>query len=76
MIYKETILKNSDNSGVNWSKCIQVKGTCNKKIAKLGDMVLVCVFRSTSKKKIKKKKYWAVISAAVAYTKRLDGSFV
>ena len=55
MIYKETILKNSDNSGVNWSKCIQVKGTCNKKIAKLGDMVLVCVFRTTSKKKLKKK---------------------
>jgi len=76
MIYKETILKNADNSGINWSKCIQVKGTCNKKIGRLGDMILICVFRMSVKKKIKKKKYWAVISAVSGFTKRLDGSFV
>ena len=51
MIYKETILKNADNSGVVWSRCIQVEGTCNKNTARLGDRVLISIFRTSSKKK-------------------------
>jgi len=76
MIYKETILKNVDNSGVTWSKCIHIKGTCNKKIANLGDIILISTFRIRSKKKIKKKKYVGLIVGAKNYTARLDGSFI
>lgn len=76
MIYKETILKNADNSGVIWSKCIKIEGTCNKTIARLGDRVLISIFRTNSKKKVKKKKYIGLIVAVKMFTKRLDGSYI
>lgn len=76
MIYKETILKNADNSGVVWSRCIQIEGTCNKNTARLGDRVLISIFRTSSKKNLKKKKYAALIVAVKNPTKRVDGCFI
>ena len=74
MIYKETLLKIVDNSGVVWAKCIKVEGNCNKKIARLGDRVYCSVYKVVSKEKIKKKKYVALIVSVKNFTKRLDGS--
>ena len=59
MIQQQTILKVSDNSGAKTVKCIKVLGGFKKKIAKLGDTIIVSVqkLRNKSKKtsKIKKK---------------------
>ena len=76
MIYKETVLKNADNSGVIWSKCIQIIGNCNKNTARLGDKVLISVFRSNKKQKNKKKKYFGLIIAVKSFTKRGDGTYI
>ena len=76
MIYKETILKNGENSGVIWSKCINIIKCGNKQVARLGDKVLISIFRSNSKKKIKNKKYIGLIISVKNFTKRFDGSFI
>lgn len=59
MIQQQTILRVSDNSGAKTVKCIKVLGGFKKKIAKLGDTIIVSVqkLRNKSKKtsKIKKK---------------------
>jgi len=59
MIQQQTILKVTDNSGAKTVRCIKVLGGFKKKIAKLGDTVIVSVqsLRNKSKKtsKIKKK---------------------
>ena len=76
MIYKETILKNADNSGIIWSKCINVSGKCNKNTARLGDRVLISVFRAKAKKNNKKKKYHGLVISVKKFTKRKDGSYI
>jgi large subunit ribosomal protein L14 len=76
MIYKQTILKNADNSGVVWSKCIKVQGTCNITTARLGDTVLVSIFKISSKKKAKKKIYMGLIVGVNNWSKRQDGSYI
>lgn len=76
MIYKQTLLKNADNSGVIWSKCIKIEGTNNIKRANLGDKVLISIFKISSKKKAKKKIYNGLIVAVNSWTKRLDGSYI
>ena len=59
MIQQQTVLKVADNSGAKTVKCIKVLGGFKKKIAKLGDTIIVSVqnLRNKSKKtsKIKKK---------------------
>ena len=72
MIYKETILKNGENSGVIWSKCINVIKCGNKQVARLGDKVLISIFRTYSKKKLKNKKYIGLIISVKSFTKRLE----
>lgn len=76
MIFKQTVLKNVDNSGVTWSKCIYVEGRCNKNMGRLGDKILISTFRIKIKNKIKKKKYSALIIGTKRFTKRLDGGFI
>lgn len=76
MIYKQTILKNADNSGIYWSKCIKIDGSCNNTVARLGDKVLISIFRANLKKKNKKKKYYGLIISVKKFTKRLDGSYI
>lgn len=59
MIQPQTILKVADNSGAKTVRCIKVPGGFKKKIAKLGDIVIVSVqkLRNRSKRtsKVKKK---------------------
>jgi large subunit ribosomal protein L14 len=76
MIFKQTILKNVDNSGVTWSKCIHIEGRCNKNVGRLGEKILISTFRIKIKNKIKKKKYSALIIGTKRFTKRIDGSFI
>ena len=60
MIQQQTILKVTDNSGAKTVKCIKVPGGFKKKIAKLGDIIVVSVqkLRNKSKRtsKVKKKR--------------------
>lgn len=70
MIQQQTILKVADNSGAKVVRCIKVLGGFKKKIAKLGDTIIVSVqqLRNRSKKtsKIKKKE---VCKALIIRTK-------
>ena len=70
MIQPQTILKVADNSGAKTVRCIKVPGGFKKKVAKLGDIVVVSVqkLRNKAKKnaKIKKKE---VCKALVVRTK-------
>jgi len=59
MIQHKTVLKVVDNSGAKIVKCIKVLGGLKKKVAKLGDVLVVVVKeirnRSKQKSKVKKK---------------------
>jgi large subunit ribosomal protein L14 len=76
MIQQNTILKVSDNSGAKTVRCIKILGGFKKKIAKLGDLIVVSVqqVRNNAKSNIKVRKkevYQAlVILTKVGYTKK------
>jgi large subunit ribosomal protein L14 len=76
MIQQNTILKVLDNSGAKTVRCIKVLGGFKKKIAKLGDLIVVSIqqVRNNTKSNIKVKKkevYQAlVILTKVGYTKK------
>lgn len=71
MIQQKTILKVSDNSGAKTVRCIKVIGGFKKKIAKLGDTVVVSIQQLKNKiknsAKVKKKE---VYQALVVRTKK------
>ena len=58
MIQQQTTLKVADNSGAKTVKCIKILGGFKRKIAKLGDVIIVSVqnLRNKSKKTSKVKK--------------------
>nr|YP_009485458.1 ribosomal protein L14 [Halamphora coffeaeformis]AVR57522.1 ribosomal protein L14 [Halamphora coffeaeformis] len=58
MIQLQTILKVADNSGAKTARCIKVLGGFKKRIAKLGDTIVVSIqtLRNKSKKTSKVKK--------------------
>lgn len=63
MVQSGTILKVTDKTGVVLVKCIKVFGSAKKRIAKLGDMIMVSVIRLNPKKfhkvkLFKKKKFY------------------
>jgi large subunit ribosomal protein L14 len=79
MIQQQTILKVSDNSGAKTVKCIKVLGGYKKKIARLGDIIVVSVkeLRNKSKKTSKVKKgeiYKALILKTKTKQINKDGS--
>ena len=77
MVYKETILRVIDNSGVGLVKCIHIYGVGNRKYAKAGDLVLVSVFRVDRGSVIKKGKLFkAVVVRTVKESMRLGGESV
>ena len=55
MIQQETILKVADNSGAKTVKCIKVLGGYKKKIANLGDIIVVSVQELRNKAKLTSK---------------------
>lgn len=56
MIQQNTILKVSDNSGAKTVKCIKVLGGFKKKIAKVGDIIVVSIQQIRKKINVKVKK--------------------
>ena len=80
MIQQGTILKVSDNSGAKTVKCIKVLGGFKKKIAIIGDIVIVSIsqLRNKSKKTSKVKKgevYRALIIRTKNKVKNNSGIF-
>lgn len=70
MIQSQTILKVYDNSGAKKAKCIKVLGGSKKKIAKLGDIIVVSIKELRNKsKKISKIKKGEVHRALVIHTR-------
>lgn len=75
MIQQRTILKVSDNSGAKTVRCIKVLGGFKKKIARLGDIIVVSIqqLRNKAKSTSKVKKgevYQAlIIRTKTGYTK-------
>ena len=55
MIQQQTILKVADNSGAKTVKCIKVLGGFKKKIAKLGDIIIVSIQTLRNKSKLTSK---------------------
>jgi large subunit ribosomal protein L14 len=70
MIQQQTILKVADNSGAKTVRCIKVPGGFKKRIARLGDIIIVSVqkLRNKAKRtaKVKKKE---VCKALIVRTK-------
>jgi large subunit ribosomal protein L14 len=71
MIQQQSILKVCDNSGAKTVKCIKVLGGFNKKIAKLGDIIVVSIQKLRNKSKITSKvKKGEVYKALILRTKK------
>jgi large subunit ribosomal protein L14 len=80
MIQQQTILKVADNSGAKNVKCIKVLGGFKRKIAFLGDFIIVSVqqLRNKSRKSskvIKGEVYKAIVVRTKHKVKNNDGSF-
>lgn len=70
MIQQQTLLNVSDNSGAKIVKCIKVLGGFKKRIANIGDIVTVTVFKLREMQKISKVKKGEVYRAIVIRTKK------
>jgi large subunit ribosomal protein L14 len=70
MIQQQTILKVADNSGAKLVKCIKVLGGFKRKVAFLGDIVIVSVIKLRNKSKIfSKVKKGEIYKALILRTK-------
>ena len=77
MIQVETKLGVADNSGAKSVKCIKVLGGSKRKVASVGDIIVVSVQDAIPQAKVKKGDVLkAVIVRTVAYVSRNDGSYV
>ncbi len=80
MIQQQTILKVSDNSGAKTVQCIKVLGGFKRKVANVGDIVIVSVKQLRNKSRITSKvKKGEIYKALIIRTKKphtkLDGSY-
>lgn len=74
LIYMGSVLYIRDNSGARWVRCIKVVGK-GKKVASVGDFILVTVVNYILRKNLKKRRvYLGVIICIVAWLCRPDGS--
>ena len=70
MIQQQTCLKIYDNSGAKRAKCIKILGGYKKKVAKVGDVIVVSIKELRDKsKKISKIKRGEIHRALVLHTK-------
>jgi large subunit ribosomal protein L14 len=81
MIQQQTLLKVSDNSGAKIVKCIKVLGGFKKKVAYLGDIIIVSVQQLRNKSKVTSKvKKGEIYKALIIRTKKKkikkDGSII
>lgn len=73
MIQQQTILKVSDNSGAKLVKCIKVLGGFRRKFAKVGDVIVVSVFKLRNKSRFNSKvKKGEVYKALILKTKKIN----
>jgi len=77
MIQMETILNVADNSGAKKVKCIKVLGGTGRKIAPMGEIIVVAVQEAIPTGKVKK---GDILKAVIVRTKsrigREDGSYL
>ena len=77
MIQQETLLNVADNSGAKRVCCIRVLGGTRRRVASIGDTVVVSVKEAIPNSKVKK---GDVVKAVVVRTKkeisRVDGSWI
>jgi len=77
MIQTNSLLEVADNSGAKKVMCIRVLGSSNKRVARLGDIIVVSVKEAAPDGNIKK---GAVAKAVVVRTKketrRSDGTYI
>lgn len=77
MIQQETNLDVADNSGAKRVQCIKVLGGSKRRVASVGDIIVVSVKDAIPNGKVKKGDVVkAVIVRTVADVKRLDGSAI
>ena len=77
MIQLNTKLKVADNSGAKRVSCIRVVGASNKKIGRIGDVIVANIKEAIHDGKVKKGEVVrAVIVRTVKETKRKDGSSI
>jgi large subunit ribosomal protein L14 len=65
MIYIQSKLRVADNSGGKIVKCINVIG--KSKIAKIGQIILVCLSKLVNNKKVKKKIIYLGLIISIQY---------
>jgi len=65
MLIKESNLKVVDNSGAKLARCIKIAG--KKKVAGVGDIILVTLRNFFNRKKVKKRALYLGLIVAVRY---------
>lgn len=77
MIQMQTVVDVADNSGAKTARCIKVLGGTSRRVATVGDIVVVSVQKSVPSAAVKRK---AVVKGVVVRTRqpvrRADGSHV
>ena len=77
MIQMQTRLKVADNSGAKEVQCIKVLGGSKKRVASVGDIIVVSVKEAIPNSKVKKGEVAkAVVVRTAKEIKRPDGSYV
>ena len=77
MIQMQTILSAADNSGAKRLQCIKVLGGTGRKVASLGDIIVVSVKEAIPKARVKKGEVLrAVIVRTAKEVGRTDGSYI
>jgi large subunit ribosomal protein L14 len=77
MIQMQTVLDVADNSGAQKVQCIKVLGGSKRKVASIGDVIVVSVKAAMPRGKVKKGDvHRAVIVRTAKEVKRADGSTI
>ena len=77
MIQMQSRMKVADNSGAKEVQCIKVLGGSKRRVASVGDIIMVSVKEAMTKSKLKKgDKAKAVIVRTVHKLRRPDGSYI
>ncbi len=77
MIQVETKLEVADNSGAKKVQCIKVLGGSKKRVAKVGDIIVVSVKEAIPHSKVKKGTVMKAVVVRTSYPiKRQDGSIM
>lgn len=77
MIQMQTIVEVADNSGAKTARCVKVLGGAGKKVARVGDIVVIAVQNAVSGGKVKKGDVKKAVIVRSKYTlRREDGSYI